>query len=157
MVSRFTWPVAGATLVQLGAELSWLIAAVVLAIRLLGEAGGAGIDTILPAVLFAVVMVSLNGAFGLYRRDHKLSFGIYVSRLFLALLIGAPVAYLISEVLPGGETFQHTLGAAVMNRFTELNWAARDSAPGSRVVNFTRTGEKRFAALFGASESDSAG
>jgi DNA-binding transcriptional ArsR family regulator len=43
-----------------------------------------------------------------------------------------------------------TLGAAVMTRFTELNWAARDSAPGSRVVNFTRTGEKRFAALFGA-------
>jgi DNA-binding transcriptional ArsR family regulator len=45
-----------------------------------------------------------------------------------------------------------TLGAAVMNRFTELNWAARDSAPGSRVVNFTRTGEKRFAALFGATQ-----
>jgi hypothetical protein len=43
-----------------------------------------------------------------------------------------------------------TLGAAVMNRFTELNWAARDPAPGSRVVNFTRTGEKRFAALFGS-------
>jgi DNA-binding transcriptional ArsR family regulator len=46
-----------------------------------------------------------------------------------------------------------TLGAAVMNRFTELNWAARDSAPGSRVVNFTRTGEKRFAALFGNGET----
>jgi hypothetical protein len=45
-----------------------------------------------------------------------------------------------------------TLGAAVMSRFTELNWAARDSAPGSRVVNFTRTGEKKFAALFGANE-----
>ena len=43
-----------------------------------------------------------------------------------------------------------TLGAAIMTRFTELNWAARDAAPGSRVVNFTRTGEKRFAALFGA-------
>ena len=42
-----------------------------------------------------------------------------------------------------------TLGAAIMARFTELNWAARDAAPGSRVVNFTRTGEKRFAALFG--------
>jgi hypothetical protein len=37
-----------------------------------------------------------------------------------------------------------------MNRFTELNWAARDATPGSRVVNFTRTGEKRFAALFGS-------
>jgi hypothetical protein len=43
-----------------------------------------------------------------------------------------------------------TLGAAVMSRFTELNWAARDPAPGSRVVNFTRTGEKRFVALFGS-------
>jgi hypothetical protein len=44
------------------------------------------------------------------------------------------------------------LGAAVMTRFTELKWAARDSAPGSRVVNFSRTGEKRFAALFGDGE-----
>jgi hypothetical protein len=40
-----------------------------------------------------------------------------------------------------------------MSRFTELNWAARDSAPGSRVVNFTRNGEKKFAALFGASDA----
>src|SRR5580698_7363363 len=42
-----------------------------------------------------------------------------------------------------------TLGAALMTRFTELNWAARDREPGSRVVQFTRQGEKRFAALFG--------
>src|SRR3984893_11297772 len=46
-----------------------------------------------------------------------------------------------------------TLGAAMMSRFTELKWAARDAAPGSRVVNFTRNGEKRFAALFGESVS----
>src|SRR6266576_806669 len=45
-----------------------------------------------------------------------------------------------------------TLGAAVMTRFTELKWAARDAAPGSRVVNFSRNGERRFAALFGESE-----
>lgn len=44
-----------------------------------------------------------------------------------------------------------TLGAAMMTRFTELKWAARDSTPGSRVVNFTRVGEKRFEALFGDS------
>ena len=43
-----------------------------------------------------------------------------------------------------------TLGAAILTRFTELKWATRDAAPGSRVVNFTRNGEKRFAALFGA-------
>jgi hypothetical protein len=45
-----------------------------------------------------------------------------------------------------------TLGAAIMTRFTELKWAARDATPGSRVVNFSRTGEKRFAALFGDHE-----
>ena len=45
-----------------------------------------------------------------------------------------------------------TLGAAILTRFTELKWATRDAAPGSRVVNFTRNGEKRFAALFGDSE-----
>jgi DNA-binding transcriptional ArsR family regulator len=45
-----------------------------------------------------------------------------------------------------------TLGAAIMARFTELKWAARDAAPGSRVVNFSRNGEKRFAALFGEGE-----
>ena len=42
-----------------------------------------------------------------------------------------------------------TLGAAMMTRLTELKWAARDETPGSRVVNFSRSGEKRFAALFG--------
>jgi DNA-binding transcriptional ArsR family regulator len=41
-----------------------------------------------------------------------------------------------------------TLGAAIMSRFSDLKWAARDTTPGSRVVNFTRNGEKRFAALF---------
>jgi len=42
-----------------------------------------------------------------------------------------------------------TLGAALMTRFTELKWAARDATPGSRIVNFSRNGESRFAALFG--------
>ena len=45
-----------------------------------------------------------------------------------------------------------TLGAAILTRFTELKWAMRDATPGSRVVNFTRNGEKRFAALFGEHE-----
>jgi len=44
------------------------------------------------------------------------------------------------------------LGAALMQRFTELKWAARDATPGSRVVNFTRNGEKHFTRLFGSAE-----
>jgi hypothetical protein len=42
-----------------------------------------------------------------------------------------------------------TLGAALMQRFADLKWAARDATPGSRVVNFSRQGEKQFSALFG--------
>jgi DNA-binding transcriptional ArsR family regulator len=42
-----------------------------------------------------------------------------------------------------------TLGAALMRRFTELNWASHDREAGSRIVEFTRQGEKRFAAMFG--------
>src|SRR6202000_801238 len=45
-----------------------------------------------------------------------------------------------------------TLGAALLTRFTELKWASRDATPGSRVVNFSRNGEKRFSALFGEGE-----
>ncbi|MGJ4996891.1 ArsR/SmtB family transcription factor [Bradyrhizobium sp. HKCCYLR20261] len=45
-----------------------------------------------------------------------------------------------------------TLGAALMKRFTELKWAARDTTPGSRVVNFSRAGERHFAALFGPAD-----
>jgi DNA-binding transcriptional ArsR family regulator len=50
-----------------------------------------------------------------------------------------------------------SVGAAIMTRFAELKWAARDPAPGSRVVNFTRNGEKQFRSLFGSSEVKSAG
>jgi len=49
-----------------------------------------------------------------------------------------------------------TLGAAMMARFSELKWATRDETPGSRVVNFSRNGEKRFAALFGSGEESPA-
>ena len=42
-----------------------------------------------------------------------------------------------------------TLGAALMQRFAELKWAARDATPGSRIVNFSRLGEKQFSVLFG--------
>jgi hypothetical protein len=40
----------------------------------------------------------------------------------------------------------------MLTRFTEVTGAARAPTPGSRVVNFTRNGEKRFAALFGNGE-----
>ncbi|MEP7183470.1 MAG: TIGR03013 family XrtA/PEP-CTERM system glycosyltransferase, partial [Betaproteobacteria bacterium] len=78
------------------------------------------VDAVLPAFVFAVLMVCLNGAFGLYRRDRKIDFGVYIARLFLALLIGAPISYAVAELLPGGDRFQYTLGIAVILAFAGL-------------------------------------
>lgn len=45
-----------------------------------------------------------------------------------------------------------TLGAAMLKRLIELKWARRE--PASRVVTFTPKGEREFAALFGAPETE---
>src|ERR1700704_2947772 len=86
--------VSGATLVQLGAELVCLCLAGTVAFWLEGHLLVLDRRAIVPALVFPILMVCLNWAFGLYRRDHQLSFLAYVGRLFLALLIGAPTAYL---------------------------------------------------------------
>jgi sugar transferase (PEP-CTERM system associated) len=120
VISAFRSNVSGATLVQLGVELSWLVFASLAAFWLNGVGSAVIASALGPAVLFAVLMVFLNGAFGLYRRDQKLPFRTYVGRLFLAMLIGAPVAYLAANLFPGGDSFQHTLRDAVVVAFGGL-------------------------------------
>lgn len=112
--------VSPATLLQLGAELSWLIVAAVAALWLHDSRTGMVAQSLAPALVFALLMVFLNGACGLYRRDQKLPFGTYVGRLFLAMLIGAPIAYLTADVLPGGDSFQETAREAVVLAFSGL-------------------------------------
>src|SRR5258708_20621239 len=50
-----------------------------------------------------------------------------------------------------------TLGAAMMTRFAELKWPARDPTPGSPVVNFTRNAKKPFPDLLGKTENPAGG
>ncbi len=119
-VRPLRWNVPRATLAQLGAELSWLLAAVLLARWLDGQPGTAIAINLAPAIVFAVIMVVLNGAFGLYRRDQKIGFRGYVGRLLLAMLIGAPIAYAAAQVLPGGDRFQELFGAIVIFAFGGL-------------------------------------
>jgi DNA-binding transcriptional ArsR family regulator len=97
----------------------------------------------------------------LRQRKHEIELTVEGERfLARALQISAeslahPRRPLCKACLDWSERRHHlagTLGAALMRRFTELKWAARDATPGSRVVNFTRNGEHRFAALFGDSE-----
>jgi sugar transferase (PEP-CTERM system associated) len=93
--------VSGATLFQLGAELSWLFAAMLLMFRLDGMQADQHSEVALLAFFFAATMVCLNGAFGLYRRSQILSIGGYFLRVILAPAIGIPLAYLGAQLLPG--------------------------------------------------------
>jgi sugar transferase (PEP-CTERM system associated) len=102
----------GAALLQLGLELGWLVAAVVLAVRY--HSTLPSLNVIVPALVFAVVMVGLNAAFGLYRRDRPVPFGEYVLRQAAALLIGLPIAYVSSHILPGGLVFQQAFVPVVL-------------------------------------------
>src|SRR4029079_8132959 len=89
-----------ATLFQLGAELSWLFAAITLALRADGVQSIDGQNAALIAFLFAIVIVCLNGAFGLYRRSNALTTGAYVVRVPLEPPIGIPLAVRFVALLP---------------------------------------------------------
>ena len=70
-------------------------------------------SVVVPALVFAVLMIVLNGVFGLYRRIDKLSSGAYALRVLLAMAIAVPAAYISAEILPGGERLQEKIGLAV--------------------------------------------
>jgi sugar transferase (PEP-CTERM system associated) len=102
----------GAPLLQLGLEMGWLVAAVVLAVRY--QSALSSLNVAAPALMFAMLMVGLNAAFGLYRRDGPLPFGEYVLRQAAALVIGLPIAYVSSQMLPGGLVFQQAFVPVVL-------------------------------------------
>jgi sugar transferase (PEP-CTERM system associated) len=102
----------GVAFLQLWLELGWLVAAVVLAVRYHSALSSLSVAT--PALVFALLMVGLNAAFGLYRRDHRLNFSEYAVRQSAALVIGLPAAYGLSHMLPGGTVFQQAFGPLVL-------------------------------------------
>ena len=105
---------------QLAAEVVWLLVAVFVARWLDGEPTSAVTRNLGPAIVFALIMVSLNFMFGLYVRPDRLSLSTYVGRLVLAMAIGAPIAYLTVNLLPGGTPFQHIFGDVLLLAFVGL-------------------------------------
>jgi sugar transferase (PEP-CTERM system associated) len=105
----------GATLFQLGAEVGWLFAAILFVLRLDGkQAGVEPADVPLIALAFAVTIVCLNAAFGLYRRSRTLSVGDYALRVILAPAIGIPLAFLGAQLLAGPVPPANQWGLAIV-------------------------------------------
>ena len=102
-----------ATLAQLAVELVWLFAAGVAVLHVATQLGNPT-AVVVPALVFALLILSLNGAFGVYRRGERVTTSGYVLRLLLAPAIGVPLAYVVANVLPGGREFQEHLGLVVL-------------------------------------------
>src|SRR5450432_3772502 len=114
LLNLFRSRVSFGTLVQLAVELSWLFAAAIFVLQVHDGLTIARLNIVVPAFMFALVMVALNGVFGLYRRSTTLSWEGYALRVLLALLIAIPVSYFGAELLPGGAVFQANLGLALL-------------------------------------------
>ena len=120
MVSFLRQSITLATFTQLLVELAWLVAAGIIAIHYGVRLGEPLMAAAPSATIFAVLLIALNGAFGIYRRNERLSAGGYALRVLLAAAIGVPLAYLVDGVLPAGGRFQDNVFTAAALAFGGL-------------------------------------
>jgi sugar transferase (PEP-CTERM system associated) len=112
--------ISATTLFQIGADLLWLVAAMCIALYFERQPVRELEQLVTPALLFALLLVSINGALGAYRRDHKLPLWLHARWLLAASIIAVPVVYLASMVLPGGKDFRDILGVTALAAFAGL-------------------------------------
>jgi sugar transferase (PEP-CTERM system associated) len=102
MVNLIRYHASVATLGQLVFDVGLFFAALLLAVHL-QHSGATPLDIIVPAaLLFGAVMVLVNAAFGLYRREPALDDAQFVRRAILSMLVGFPTAYAIFFVYSRG-------------------------------------------------------
>jgi sugar transferase (PEP-CTERM system associated) len=106
MFSALRQTFSAAMLAQLAVELVWLIVAGIAVMHVASQIPSPTNVLLLPALVFAIVIMSLNGAFGIYRRGERVSPGAYALRMLLAPAIGVPAAYIVANLLPGGDILQ---------------------------------------------------
>jgi sugar transferase (PEP-CTERM system associated) len=105
---------SAATLAQLSVELLWLFAAGSMVLDMSSQLSWTTRSVVVPVLVFALLILLLNGAFGIYRRGEKVTSSGYLVRLLLAPAIGVALAYVVANVLPGGREFQEHLDLVVL-------------------------------------------
>ena len=115
MVNLFRHNIPAATLLQLLIEGALFFVAVLVAVKLHRHAATLSEPAVLaPALIFACLMVCVNGAFGLYRRDQRLDFVNFVARAIVALFVGFVVSYVTFGMFPYGSIFRDALWFTVL-------------------------------------------
>ena len=107
MLKLFNHYVPSTTIHQLVFDALLLFVAVVVAFVLQVRLDGALVASVVPsAFFFALTMMILNGALGLYRPGDGRDFRQTLVRVGMSIALSVPVAYGIFQVLPWGE-FAH--------------------------------------------------
>jgi sugar transferase (PEP-CTERM system associated) len=115
MVNLFRHNIPAATLLQLLIEAGLFFFAVFVAVKLNQHVTTLSEPAILaPATIFAILMVCVNGAFGLYRRDRRLDFVNFAARSIVALFVGFVVSYVTFGAFPYGGVLQDALWFTVL-------------------------------------------
>ena len=109
MLRLFNHYVPATSLAQFFFDSFLLFAGIVVAAALQQSGGLPMLGPVVPsAMVFAVLMIALNGALGLYRGIPTSSFYDTLARILLSLLASIPIAYIAFRVLPwGGFSEEH--------------------------------------------------
>jgi len=113
LIRLFRHHVSVGSLMMLLADTVLLLLVVPLAIRLHGG-GRELIEVLVPAFVFACLMLALNSSLGLYRREGGGAFGSHLGRQLLAIAIGIPVAYILFSVTPHGYEARGAIGYTIL-------------------------------------------
>ncbi|MCL4761626.1 MAG: TIGR03013 family PEP-CTERM/XrtA system glycosyltransferase [Burkholderiales bacterium] len=114
MFSALRQHLSPATIAQLAIEAVWLFVAGIVVMQVASHLAVPAREFVVPAFVFALLILSLNGAFGIYRRAEQVTTTSYLVRLLLAPAIGVPLAYVAAEVVPRGDVFQQNVGLVVL-------------------------------------------
>jgi len=147
MIRLFKHHVSVGSVMVLTADTVLLLGVVPLAVAMQGGGGGL-MGALPPAILFASLMLALNGSLGLYRRESGASFGGHLGRVLLAVAIGMPAAYMLFSVTPQGFEARNALGYAIV--FTlcglillrQIMFWASTAGMGAKRVLIVGTGEE---------------
>jgi sugar transferase (PEP-CTERM system associated) len=115
VVSLFRHYAPLGAVLQLLAEGTLYFVAVILAVEFNSRAfAGAAQSAILPAFVFAVLMVLMHIAVGLYHRNGPLHLRGMVEKVLLATAVGFPLAYALFFAIPNGAVAQEVIGQTVL-------------------------------------------
>lgn len=146
MIRVFRHHIQFGTLIEVGADILMCFLAVLLAVSFQTFPSESALPQIslsgllLPATAFALLMATLYGALGVYKRHEALSLTSMLGRGLLAILLGSPIAYLMFGALPDGERAQAAIGYTLLYLFGGLVlmrqalYSARKSGIGARRV-----------------------